>query len=109
MFTEQNVMSEISLLENNDDEFWDWLIEEVSNIINGKKTNTEKKFHEGNVFETSFAVHKEDDRIHVSMGSFGYEIVYSWRIHIEPNGRHSMVDFRLEESTFTKKEEINHT
>lgn len=108
MFTdEQNVMSEISLLGNNDDELWDWLMAEVTSIINGEKTNTEKKFHDGNVFETSFAVHKEDDRIHVSMGSFGYEVAYSWRIHKESNGRHSMVDFRLEESTFTPKEEAH--
>jgi hypothetical protein len=87
---------------------WDCLLGEVTHIINGEKTNTEKKFHDGNVFQTSFAVHKEDDRIHVSMGSFGYEITYSWKIHIEGNGRHSLIDFRMEKSTFTPKEEINH-
>ena len=95
---EQLLMNEISILGNDDDELWNWLIAETSALLAGKKVEAKISMHENSPFQSSMFVKKMDNRIHVNMESFGCAVCFSWEINIEKNGRHSFVDFKMESS-----------
>ena len=80
----------INLPDNN--EMWDWVISEATQILNGEKRVSEKTFDSN----TTIKMHRTETRIYVDMEAFGYQIVYSWGIHIDESGQSNLVDFMLE-------------
>jgi len=92
----QALLNTLSEVGGQDDEMWSWLIEEVSNILGGEKLEAELKLTESGPFESFMKVHMEGDRVFVDMQSFGYGIVYSWKVQTDIDGEFSFDDFRLE-------------
>lgn len=109
----QTLLNTLSEVGGQDDEMWSWLIDEVSSILGGEKLESELKLTEDGPFESFMKVHMEGDRVFVDMQSFGYGIIYSWKVQTEDDGEFSFNDFRMEggdlhvvESTFSSSAHV---
>jgi len=98
MFDQELAINTLSEVGGQDDKMWPWLIDEVSNILGGKKLEAELKFGEDGPFQSCMTVHMADGRVYVNMESFGYGIVYSWKVEVEDD-EHYFDDFKLEHSS----------
>lgn len=97
MNTEQTVMNVLAM-DDSDDHLWSWLIEQVEQIAIGKPYESELVLHE-EPFPAAMAIEFVDDRIHVKMESFGFNISYSWKLFVDKKGVKYLDDFRVEEGT----------
>ena len=79
------------------EEVLSWVLESVEDILNGKTIESSKTFNEGTRLEEKISMLlRDDDRIVITMNSFGFEVVYSWKIDRDVDEFFALADFRLE-------------
>lgn len=98
MNTEQTVINLLSTGDV-DDLLWTWLIEQVELIVS-KEPFEKKKILQDGAFESSMELDFKENRIYVSMNSFGYGLQYSWELCHDHEDDVYLGNFQIENTPF---------
>ncbi|MHA1168650.1 MAG: hypothetical protein ACTSRU_12560 [Candidatus Hodarchaeales archaeon] len=91
---------------NSDDPMWEWVIENIEDVLAGLIVSARKSFNDGSL-ETNVEIFVSHSRIHTNLEAFGYGIGYSWALIKTADGKCDVGDFALEYNTLEEGGELD--